>query len=711
MKSRKLSPMLLSVLIAVISACMVGCAPDYPSPPETKRSEVVDTLHGVSIADPYRWLEDQESLETRAWIDAQNAYAEQVVGELALRDELRSRLRELLGYDDIESPRKGGDFEYFTMRRDAQEIPVIYRRPAPPEGKLEPIDPEGDYEVVVDPHEMSPDRTVRVDIESVSPDGRLLLYSVRDGGQDEVEIRVRNTEEGVDLPARLPGALYSSVAFNQSGSGFYYCRRSRETGARVFFHELGSDVDDDVELFGEGYGPTAFINVSELAEGRYLLFTVNHGWARSELHYKDLKKNTPVQTIVDDADARFYPQFHGGLLYVRTNLDAPNHRILSIDLENPSRQTWKEIVAEGDDVLQDFSVIEDKLYVTYLHNVSAQVRVYGLDGTRTGEVPVPEYHSAEIRGASKGKALLTLESFAQPPVTYVLDLTTREKEIWQQRDVDFDPAGIGVSQVWYESKDQTKVPMFVVHREGLAMDGDNPTLLYGYGGFNAAMTPRFDVMGAIWVERGGVFALANLRGGSEFGERWHRDGMLENKQNAFDDFIAAAQHLIANDTTRPEKLAIRGASNGGLLVASALTQRPDLFRTVLCGFPDLDMIRFYTFTQTNNLPALLEYGDASIPGEFEFLRKYSPYQAVKEGTDYPAVMISSGDRDTRVPPLQARKLTARLQAATSSGLPVILRYHPKAGHAADRGLPLSRRIEDTAMELTFLLTQLGAGES
>jgi prolyl oligopeptidase len=573
---------------------------------------------------------------------------------------------------------------------------------------LERIDPKNDFEVVLDPHEMSEGKTTRVDIMSISPDGKLLIYSVRDGGQDEIEIRIRDVEKGADLPEHLPKALYSSVSFNEGGTGFYYSRRSRETGARIYFHEMGSDTREDIEIFGEGYGPTSFINVSEVAGGRYLVFTVQHGWSRSEIHCKE--KDGPVQSIVEGEDARFYPRYHEGLLYVRTNLDAPNNRILTIDLENPSRNGWKPIVHEDEDVMQDFSFIDDKLYVTYLHNVSVQIKIYGTDGTPSGEVPVPDHHRGEIRGATEGYAFLTLSSFTQPPVTYLLDLENHEKEIWDERKFDFDPAGIQVEQVWFESKDGTRVPMYVVHREDVPMNGDNPTLLYGYGGFNSAQTPRFDTVGAVWVGEGGVFAMTNLRGGSEFGERWHRAGMLENKQNVFDDFIGAAEWLIANKYTRPERLAIRGGSNGGLLVASALTQRPDLFRAVLCGFPDLDMVRFYTFAKTNNLPALLEYGDASKPEQFEFLRKYSPYQAVKDGVAYPAVMLTSGDLDTRVPPLQARKMTARLQAATSSGWPVILRYHPKAGHAASRGVPLSRSIEDRAMETAFLLSQLGVEE-
>jgi prolyl oligopeptidase len=684
--------------------------PQSPAPPETRRERVVDTIHGVEVEDPYRWLEDQTSPETRAWVDAQNAYAESVLGETPLRKRLRARFGALLRFDEVGSPRKGGSFEYFTLRRTGDEIAAIYRRPAPPEGELSRVEPEEDFELVVDPSGMSPDQTTKVDLVSVSTDGRLVLYSVREGGADEIEIRVRNAGDGVDLPDRLPRALYSGISFSGDGQGFYYTYRSRQTGPRARFHRLGTNVEEDVELFGEGLSPRSFLETSELGEdGKTLLFTVNHGWARSDLHVKE--GSAPARVLIEGVDARFYPQFHEGLLYVRTNLDAPRNRVVAIDLAKPARGNWREIVPETEDVLTGFSILDGKIYATVLENVSARIRVYRLDGGAEGEIAIPPLHSAELRGAGKGKAFLTLSSLTVPQITYLLDLSTGERTLWEERKLDFDPEGLVVRQVFYPSKDGTRIPMHLLYREGIERDGSHPTLLFGYGGFNVALTPRFDPVAAAWVAEGGVFAMAHLRGGSEYGEAWHRAGMLENKQNVFDDFIAGAEYLIRERYTRSDRLAIRGISNGGLLVASATTQRPDLFGAVLCGFPDLDMVRFVRFRETNNQPALLEYGDASIPEQFSFLRKYSPYQAVREETPYPAVMLTSGDLDTRVPPLQARKMAARLQGATSSGRPVILRYHEKAGHAADYGMPVSMRVEDLAAELAFLLSQLGAGGS
>ena len=685
----------------------VACAPEYPAPPATARGDVVDTIHGEAIPDPYRWLEAQDDPATRDWIDRQNAYAERIIGEPAMRDQLRARLRELMDVDWIGPTQKGGGFEYFTMRRAGRELATIYRRKAPEKDALIRIEPDEDYELVLDPHDMSLGRTTRVDILSVHRDGELLLYSIRDGGQDEIEIRVREVDKGVDLPERLPRGLYASIAFAKDGSGFYYTRRSRTYGPRVLFHHLGTDIEDDVELFGDEYGPTSFINISELDEGGTLVYTVNHGWSRSELHLGTRSGAEDPKPIVMDVDARFYPRIVNGELFVRTNLDAPNNKIVAIDPENPLREAWRDIIPESDDVLQDFTVIGEKLYLTYLHDASASIRAFSLDGTAASEVAVPDHHSAKIRGAGEGKALLTIESFLQPETTYLVDLETGARELWRASEVPFDSAQLLVEQVRYPSKDGTEIPIYLVHAADPSSGKAAPTLLFGYGGFNAAQTPRFDAVAAAWVEHGGIFALANLRGGSEYGERWHRSGMLENKQNVFDDFLAASEWLIASGYTRSDLLAIRGVSNGGLLVASAFTQRPDLFRAVLCGFPDLDMVRFNTFTEINNLPALLEYGDAAIPEQFAFLRKYSPYQAVSDGTRYPAVMLTSGDLDTRVAPLQARKMTARIQNATASGLPVILRYHEKAGHAASYGLPISQIVELRAAELTFLFTQLG----
>jgi prolyl oligopeptidase len=684
--------------------------------PSTRVASVTDTLHGIAIEDPYRWLERQEDPETRAWIEAQNAYTEAIVGESALRTAVHDRLTELMDIGDIGTPQTGGAFEYFTMRRRGQDLPVLYRRPnsKKSEGaegerarRLEPITLSKSYEVVIDPHPLSEGHTTRVELLSVSDDGRHLLYAIRDGGQDEVEVRVRDLKTGQDMPDRLPPALYDGFSLDADGKGFFYTRRSRQTGPRVYYHEWGTPVDRDRVVFGEGYGPECFVRLSQADKGRYQVITVQHGWARTDVFVSDREKNNRHYAIIEGADARFYPRMVDSKLWMRTDLDASHNRLVAIDLENPAPDRWKTVLPESDDVLEDFTIIGDSVYATYLSNVSNRVLVFAKDGRPRGEMEVPPFQTASLRGIGGKEALFTLESFTTPRKTWRINAETEERQMEDAPDVPFDGSNILVEQIWYTSKDGTSVPMFLVRRRDVPRDSERPTLLYGYGGFYAATKPAFSPTAAIWVESGGIYAVANIRGGSEFGERWHRAGMLTNKQRVFDDFIAAAEWLIDNKVTRRDRLAISGVSNGGLLVGAALTQRPDLFRAVLCRFPDVDILRFFQFTDNNNMPALLEYGNASIREHFEAIRRYSPYQNVRPNTPYPAVMITSGDLDTRVPPLSARKFAARLQASTTSALPVILHYDPKAGHASGYGQPFSRRVADTAMEVTFLMSQVG----
>ena len=691
-------------LVALLGGCT---ASGYPAPPVTRVDPVVDVIHGVEITDDYRWLEDQDATETREWIAAQNAYAETVIGPSELRDGIRSRFTELLDVPNVGETRKAGDFEYFTMRRRGEEAPSIYRRPAPPDEDPEEPSVEERYEVVLDPSRLDPEYRTLLSMVDFSQDGSLMMYSVRDGGADEIAVRILDLESMLDLPDRLPNALYGGLEFSEDGSGFYYTYRSRETGPRIRHHVLGTDFDQDEEIWGDGFGPTVFARMNIVGDGRYRIFTAQHGWARNDVYLQDLEGGAEIRPVVVGEDAHFSPQYHEGRIYMRTDLDAPLYRLVVVNPGRPEPEHWQELISESEDVLQDFTFIDGKIYATYLQNVSDRIRVFEMDGTPAGEVEVPANTTASIGGAEEGKARLTLSGHLRPSTTYDLDLETGEREVSDESDIPFDGSDFEVNQVWYTSKDGTRAPMYVMHRKGIALDGSHATILTGYGGFNSSIRPGFSTTAAVWLENGGVYAVATLRGGSEFGETWHRGGMLENKQNVFDDFIGAAEYIIEAGYTRPDRLAISGGSNGGLLVGSAMTQRPELFRAVLCTYPDLDMIRFTTFTETNNMPALLEYGDASEPAQFEYIRRYSPYQAVRDGVDYPAVMLTTGDLDTRVPPLQGRRMAARLQAASSSGLPVILHYDAKGGHAAGRGRPMSLRIEDATRELTFLMQQLG----
>jgi prolyl oligopeptidase len=667
---------------------------------------VVDTLHGVAVADPYRWLEDQTSDSMRQWVEAQREYADSVLGpETPLRLDVRRRLKELMEVPNAGAPRKAGDWEYFTLRRPSDEVGAIYRRRAPKEAAV--VDPAGTYEKIVDPLALRADGTTSVGIEGFTADGGIMMYSVRDGGPDEISVRFKNLRTMVDLPDSLPWSLYSSLSLDEKGRGVYYVHRSREAGPRYKYHRFGSPLTPDSTLYGDGLEPTAFLNASLVNGGRQRLFTIGHGWARNEVFVQELTGGRIVD-VSQGLPAHFAPQFVKGMLFMRTDHQAPKGRIVAVDLASPGAASWRTVVPEGEDVIDGFSEIGGDLYVTFVRrDVSHGIQRYSLTGEPKGEIAVPPRSTATLRGGASGYALLTVSSFTQPSMTYRVNLGTGERSVWEPPTVEFDASGIEVSQVWYMSKDGTKAPMFLMSKRGVPRSVDTPALLNGYGGFALSLMPRFDVRAALWVERGGIYAQATLRGGNEFGEEWHRGGMLTNKQNVFDDFLAAAQYLVDSGYTSPRRFAIRGGSNGGLLMGSAITQRPDLFRAAFVGVPDVDMVRFFTFTTHNNMPALLEYGDASRPEHFEAIRKYSPYQNVRAGTRYPAVMVQTGINDTRVPPWQGRKFAARLQAATRSGMPVILVHDFRSGHAGGRSA--SGNLNLAAMEMEFLLRMTGSG--
>ncbi len=707
MRSSRLLPVLVATL-AVSAACRPS---PYPPPPETPVDPVTDVLHGVEIVDHYRWLEDQDAAETRAWIAAQNEHAETVVGESPLREHLRARLRELTDRDDVGSTRRAGDFEYFTMRRQGEEASVLYRRPAPADagagGDAEAEEPsvDGSYEVVLDPADFDPSYRTSLATIDFSEDGSLMLYSVRRGGADEISVRVRDLERGRDLPDSLPNALYGGVGFEDGGEAFVYTHRSRFEGPRIRRHVLGTDPDGDAEIWGEGYGPTAFIGMDVVAEGRYRVFTVQHGWARNDLFLQD--GAGPIRPMVEGVDAHFQHRFRDGRIYVRTDWGAPNYRLMVVDPARPALGDWEELIPEAEDVFESYAFIDGRIYATYLEDVAQRIRVLAMDGAPEGELAVPDRSSVSVREGDDGALLLSASAYLSPLTTYAIDPESGERSVHEEPEIEVDASRYEVTKLWFSSTGGVRAPVHVLHRAGIELDGSHPTILSGYGGFNSSTRPGFSATRLAWVELGGVWAVATLRGGAEYGETWHRDGMLRNKQHVFDDFIAASEALIAEGFTSPGRLGISGGSNGGLLVAAAMTQRPELYRAVLCTYPDLDMIRFWSFQETNNMPALLEYGDARIESHFEAIRGYSPYQAVRDGVDYPAVMLTTGDLDTRVPPLQARKMAARLQAATASGLPVVLWYDELGGHAAGRGRPTSLRIEDGSRELAFMAQQLG----
>ena len=668
------------------------------TPPQTRTDNVKEVLHGVEVVDPYRWLEDQKAPETRAWIDAQNAHTDVLLGKLPGREQLKQRLAALLKTDRYYLPTEHNGRYFFRKRLASQEQPVLYMRGGP----------KGGDEALIDPNPLSPDHTTNVQLRSVSPDGTLLVYAVRQGGEDEITPRLFNVDARKELPDRLPKARYFTISLKPDKSGFYYSRMTAE-GTRVFLHRMGTDAAADVEIFGKGYGPEKII-VSDLSEdGRYLLIFVLHGSSadRTEVYVHDVAKGGPPVAVVNDIPARFLGAVGGDELFLFTNWKAPKGRVVAVNLKNPARERWREVVPEGDAVLEAESsgLGGGKLLAIYTVNASSRLRVYEPSGKLRREIVLPAIGSVTgLSGRWRSReAFFSFESFHIPSTIFRYDIARGTQQVWAQLEAPVGSERYEVKQVWYTSKDSTKVPMFLVHAKGIKLDASNPTLLTGYGGFNTSETPEFTARAAAWVSSGGIYAVANLRGGGEFGEEWHRAGMLDKKQNVFDDFIAAAEWLIQNGYTRPGRLAIRGNSNGGLLVGAALTQRPELFGAVVCGYPLLDMLRYHKFLVARFW--VPEYGSSDDPGQFKYLHAYSPYHRVKPAAKYPAVLLISGDSDPRVDLLHARKMTARLQAATSSGRPVLLHYDTKAGHSG--GTPISKQVDDLTDELSFVFWQLG----
>ena len=694
-------------LLAVLLAHM-GWAQDtaLTKPPKTRRDNVRELLHGVKLVDPYRWLEDQNSPETRAWITAQNEYSQPILRSLPGVQQRRQRLTELLKIDVIRTPRERNGRYFFSKRLAEEELFVIYMRKGL----------KGEDQVLIDPHPMSPDRTTSVNLLEVSRDGSLLAYGVRQSGEDEIAIKLLDVEAKKELPDRLPKARYFGVAMKPDNSGFYYTRFGDE-GPRVYYHAMGKDSADDQEIFGSGYGPDKIIWADLSEDGHHLLIHVAHGssTSRTEIYYQeiiqhgqDAAEQGPILPVVNDIDARFLGEIGGNQIFLHTNWKAPNGRVLAVELKNPARERWREIIPASNAVIRNVSLAGGKLFVNYLENVKSRVKVFEPGGEHIADITFPAIGSvSEVRGRWESpEAFFTFSSFHIPTTIYRYDASKLRGEVWARLEVPVESDKLELRQVWYQSKDKTWVPMFLLHAKGLKPDGSNPTLLTGYGGFNISRTPKFRASAVVWAEQGGIFAVPNLRGGGEFGEQWHKAGMLEKKQNVFDDFIAAAEWLIRNRYTRPSKLAIGGRSNGGLLVGAALTQRPELFQAVVCGYPLLDMVRYHRFLVARFWVS--EYGSSDDAEQFPYLRAYSPYHQVKRRVKYPAVLFVTGDGDTRVDPLHARKMTALLQAETGSERPVLLRYETTAGHSGGR--PVSKVIEDTNTELSFLLWQLSTGK-
>jgi prolyl oligopeptidase len=690
---------LFSIFIASVNSVKAQDA-SAKCPPVTRVDDVKETIHGTVVSDPYRWLEDQGSPETRAWIDAQNACTLSVLNGLPGREAIAKRLGELIKVDTISLPVGRGGRYFYSKRLAGQDLYVLYMRRGA----------AGAEEVLVDPAGMSADHTTSVNFEGFSDDGKIVAYGVRKGGEDEVAIHFLDTDTPKDLPDVLPRGRYSAISFNRDQSGFYYSELAAE-GPRVFHHSFGAgaaagDVKDKA-IFGDGFGPDKIIDVTVSEDGRYLLLTVFYGSAcdKSEVYFQDLEAKSAILPVVTTINACFQGAIADGTLYLQTNWKAPNWKILGVPLANPAQENWKELIPEGTSRLEDFRLAGKKVIAQYSHNASSELKIFNGDGSAAGDIALPQIGTvAGISGRWKSdEAFLSFQSFAIPSTIYRYEIDKHAMTTWAKPNVPVDANAFEVKQVWYESKDKTRVPMFLFYKKGLKLDGANPALMTAYGGFDVSETPAFRDDAVIWAEHGGVFALPSLRGGGEFGEDWHHAGMLDKKQNVFDDFFAAAEWLIANRYTSAPKLAITGRSNGGLLMGAAMTQRPDLFGAIVCGYPLLDMVRYQKFLVARYW--VTEYGSSENAAQFPALYAYSPYHHVVKGTKYPAVLFLTGDSDTRVAPLHARKMAAEMQAAQGGDKPILLLYDTKLGHS--EGRPVGKIIEEDTQVLDFFFWQVG----
>jgi prolyl oligopeptidase len=683
------------------------------TPPKAKIQVVEDTIQGHKIADSYRWLEDANTAGTQEFVRAELAYTRGILDPLPGRDQIHERLTRLLSIGTITTPQVGGKYYFYTRREGTQNQPVLLVREGI-HGKDRPL---------VDVNQMAADGTVALDWWVASEDGKYVAYGTSPGGSEESTLHIIETASGKLLPDTIDRARFANVAWKKDNTGFYYGRNPKKGDVpageevyhvKIFYHALGSDPEKDPLIFAERPSPQD-IPSAQLAddEDRWLLITVFSSWTKTEMYLQDLQAGTPPVELTSAKDFVYNGEILQGKLYIFTNENAPHYRVFMVDAANPKRENWKEIIPQSDAVLKGFNVSGGKLFAQYEKDASSHLKLFELDGRPIGDIALPAIGTVF---SSSGKwdrkeAFFGFYSFTVPPSAYQVDVSSRHTELWKKVDAPgIDPSAYEVNQLWFPSKDGTKVPMFVFHKKGLALNGKNPTLLTGYGGFNISLTPSFAGDRYLWLEHGGVFAVANLRGGAEFGEDWHRAGMLEKKQNVFDDFIAAAEYLVAQKYTDKDHLAIRGGSNGGLLMGAAFTQRPDLFRAVVCAVPLLDMLRYQNF-QIAKL-WIPEYGSADDPKQFDWIYAYSPYHHVKAGTEYPAILFTTADTDTRVDPMHAKKMAALMQAEAANGQsrerPILLRIEPKAGHGA--GKPITKQIEELTDVYSFLFWQLGVRE-
>jgi prolyl oligopeptidase len=678
-----------------------GAAPSGPPVAEVRALE--ETFYGTKVVDKYRWLEDSTLPETRKWVAEEMAYTRGLLDPLPGRELIHKRLGELLRIGDIGVPRIGGKFYFYTRRDGLQNQPVLYVR--------EGVD--GKDRVLVDVNLLAADGTIALDWFWPSERGKYVAYGTSSSGSEMSTLHIVETRTGKLLPDTIERTRAASVAWSLDSSGFYYTRYPKKGDVpegqerynrHVFYHELGADPEKDPLIFGEGRDAEDWPDVRLDNDGRMLLITVAQGWTKTELFLMDLKKGTPPTRITTGKNFLYRGSVYNGRVYIVTNEDAPRFRVFMTEAGDYDRDNWKEIIPQTGGVLKDASVWGGKIFAQYEQNASSQLKVFDLQGENVRDIALPAMGTVFGSGGKwdHDEIFYGFESFTVAPSIYRYNVERGSSSLWAKVDAPgIDAAAYEVSQEWFQSKDGTRVPMFLVHKKGLKKDGGNPTLLTGYGGFDISLTPSFDREIYLWLEHGGVYAVANLRGGAEFGEDWHRAGMMDKKQNVFDDMIAVASYLISEKYTDSNHLAISGASNGGLLMGAMITQRPELFRAVVCQVPLLDMLRYQNF-QIARL-WISEYGSAENPEQFKWLYAYSPYHHVKAGVEYPAVLFMTADSDSRVDPMHALKMAALMQGVSKR--PVLLRVEGKAGHGV--GTPVSKRIDEYTDVYSFLWWQLG----
>ncbi|MGI9107879.1 MAG: prolyl oligopeptidase family serine peptidase [Pyrinomonadaceae bacterium] len=678
-----------------------------PAYPTAKKVEQVDDYHGTKVADPYRWLEDLDSADTKSWVEAQNKLTNAYLAEIPARQKIKERLTKLWNYERYGIPFREGSRYFYAKNDGLQNQSVFYTVAALGE---EP-------RVLLDPNKLSADGTVALAGTAISRDGKLMAYGLSASGSDWSEWRVRNVETGQDLPDTVKWVKFSGASWTPDGKGFFYSRYDEpKAGAKMasvneyqklYYHRLGTPQAEDALIYERKDQKEWGFSGDVTEDGRYLIVHVWVGTdSKNRIYYKDLQtKDAPIVKLLDDFDAAYnFIDNDGPIFWFMTDKDAPRYKIIAVDTRRPERENWKTIIPEAAETIDGVNVVNNMFVLSYLKDARSLVKVHQTDGAPVREVALPGIGTASGFGGKRTdkETFYSYSGYTTPTTIYRYDLTTGQSSVFRQPKVDFDPNGYETKQIFYTSKDGTRVPMFITHKKGLKLDSTNPTLLYGYGGFNSSETPGFSVGRLVWMEMGGVYAVANLRGGGEYGKEWHEAGMKLKKQNVFDDFIAAAQWLISNKYTATPKLAIFGGSNGGLLVGAAITQRPDLFGAAIPAVGVMDMLRFTKFTIGAAWTA--DYGSPDTPEEFKALYAYSPLHNLKPGTSYPPTLITTADHDDRVWPGHSFKFAATMQVAQASPAPVLIRIETKAGHGA--GKPTSKSIEEISDMWGFLVRTL-----